>query len=78
VGQVRVKILCVRAAHKKEAFSFDTTEANTQDMGWVQKTWDFTAVAERTTLEFESLEFDDPVGGPAIDNVSVVGLEDDA
>ena len=74
-GQHRVKILCVRAADKKEAFSFDTTGKSANDMGWVTKRWDFTAIADETTIEFHTLETEDPFGGPVLDNVSVVERE---
>src|SRR5262245_61658516 len=67
-----VKILCVRAAGKKEAFSFDAAEKTVAEMGWVTKTWEFTAIGEETTLEFHTLESDDPSCGPALDNVSVL------
>jgi choice-of-anchor C domain-containing protein len=67
-----VKLLCVRAAGKKEAFAFDAAEKTVQDMGWVTKTWEFTAAEDETTLEFHTLETEDPNCGPALDNVSVV------
>jgi|SRR5262245_7917821 len=70
-----VKIVCVRAAGKKEAFSFDGTGKKVDEMGWATKTWEFTAVADETTLEFHTLETEDQSCGPALDNVSVVELK---
>jgi choice-of-anchor C domain-containing protein len=67
-----VKILCVRAAGKKEAFSFDATGKTVEAMGWVTKSWEFTAIEDETTLEFHTLEMDDVSCGPALDNVVVV------
>jgi choice-of-anchor C domain-containing protein len=75
-GDGAVKILCVRAAGKKEAFSADATGKTGDDMGWVRKTWEFTAVEDETTLEFHSLDIDDPNCGPALDDVSVVELRE--
>jgi choice-of-anchor C domain-containing protein len=67
-----VKNLCVRAAGKKEAFSFDTTGKTLDNMGWVTKTWEFEAVDEETTLEIYTLETEADKWGPALDNVRVV------
>ena len=67
-----VKMLCVRAAGKKEAFSFDGAGKAVDQMGWVTKVWEFTAVEDETTLEFHTLETDDASCGPALDNVAVV------
>jgi choice-of-anchor C domain-containing protein len=67
-----VKFLCVRAAGKKEAFSFDAAGKTVEEMGWVTKTWEFTAVDDETTLEIHTLETEDTSCGPALDNVSVV------
>jgi choice-of-anchor C domain-containing protein len=67
-----VKFLCVRAAGKKEAFSFDAAGKTVGEMGWVTKTWEFTAVDDETTLEIHTLETEDMSCGPALDNVSVV------
>jgi choice-of-anchor C domain-containing protein len=72
-----VKLLCVRAAGKKEAFSFDAAGKTVEEMGWVTKSWEFTAIADETTLEFHTLETEDPTCGPALDNVSVVEVKSD-
>jgi hypothetical protein len=44
-------------------------------MGWVTKTWEFTAIADHTTLEIHTLETEDPLAGPALDNVVVVAID---
>jgi choice-of-anchor C domain-containing protein len=75
-GDGAVKILCVRAAGKKEAFSADATGKTGDDMGWTKKSWEFTAVEDETTLEFYSLDMDNPNCGPALDDVSVVELKE--
>ena len=71
-----VKLLCVRAAGKKEAFSFDTTGKSADNMGWVTKTWEFEAVSEETAIEFHTLETEANNWGPAVDNVRVVAVRD--
>ena len=75
-GDGGVKILCVRAAGKKEAFSADATDKTGDDMGWTKKTWEFIATDENTTLEIYSLDYDDPNCGPALDDVSVVEVKE--
>ena len=75
-GDGGVKILCVRAADKKEAFSADATASVGRDIGWTKKTWEFSATGANTTLEFYSLDFDDPKCGPALDDVSVVEVKE--
>ena len=65
-------MLCVRAAGKKEAFSFDAAGKAVDQMGWVTKAWEFTAVEDETTIEFHTLETEDASCGPALDNVAVV------
>jgi choice-of-anchor C domain-containing protein len=77
-GDGAVKILCVRAAGKKEAFSADATDRHGEDIGWTRKEWTFTAVDDTTTLEIYSLDQDDGNCGPAIDNVSVTEVKDKA
>jgi hypothetical protein len=62
----------VSAGGNSADFSFDITGKSTTNMGWLSKSWDFTANSTTTTLEFISLtnSFD----GPALDNVSVIAL----
>jgi len=71
-----IRQLGVSAAGQSEVFSFDTTGFSDDNMGWVNKTWVFTATASTTTLEFYSLsiEPENAAFGPALDNVSVISL----
>jgi choice-of-anchor C domain-containing protein len=71
-GGVAEKKLGVKAAGKEEFFTFDTTGKSQEAMGWVTKTWEFTAEGAETTLELYDAMTDDPFAGPALDNVSVV------
>ena len=73
-GKFPVNSLCVRAGNKKEVFSFDTTGKTAADMGWVTKKWEFTAIDDETTLEFHTLDDEDPNCGPMLDNVRVVAV----
>ena len=67
-----IKDMRVSAGGSSADFSFDTTGKSNSNMGWLSKSWDFTANSTTTTLEFISLtnSFD----GPALDNVSVIAL----
>ena len=69
-----MKKLGVRAGDKSAEFEFNTTGKTNKDMGWVTRTWEFTAVAEQTPLEFYSLS--GQLCGPTLDNVSVVEIRD--
>ena len=64
-----VRRLRATAAGQVQDFSADVSQAWHWDMGWVARTWDFTANAASTTLELYSLETG--MFGPAIDDVSV-------
>ncbi len=66
------KKLQVSAGGKTMEFTFAATGKTRTDMGWVSKTWEFTAEAEETTLEFLSLTEGD--SGPALDDVVVVAI----
>lgn len=70
-GPGGVKRVAVRAADRSAAFSFDTTGKTGVDMGWIPVTWEFVAIADKTTLEFHTLETVAPFHGPGLDNVSV-------
>jgi choice-of-anchor C domain-containing protein len=70
-----VKKVAVRAAGKKGEFRCDGSKATYENMGWKTHTWQFKAVADKTTLEIHTLETTDPERGPALDNVSVVAVE---
>jgi choice-of-anchor C domain-containing protein len=64
------KKLQVSAGGKTTEFTFDATDKTRADMRWESKTWEFTAEADETTLEFLSLT--EGHAGPALDNVVVV------
>ena len=65
----------VRAAGKKTSFTVGGTSGTADNPGWTTKTWDFTAIADHTTLEIHTLETALPETGPLLDNVSVVAIE---
>jgi choice-of-anchor C domain-containing protein len=68
------KKLQVSAGGKTTEFTFDVTGKTPTDMGWVRKTWEFTAEADETTLEFLSLT--EGNSGPALDDVVVVAIRE--
>ncbi len=71
-----VKPMGVSAADQSTKFTFDITGKNFRSMGWLPKSWTFTAREVTTTLEFRSLTVAPLTGfGPAIDNVSVTALD---
>ena len=62
----------VSAAGQSVELEFDATGRSGRDMGWVERTWEFTADADSTTLEFTSLTQSPQTGyGAAIDRVTV-------
>jgi choice-of-anchor C domain-containing protein len=67
------KKLKVSAAGQSAAFVFDITGKGTRDMGWVRKSWTFTANSHRTTLEFSALS--KGIFGTAIDDVVVTAID---
>ncbi len=70
-----LKEMRVAAAGQSADFSFDITGKSFSDMGWLRKSWQFTAVDTETTLEFFSLsEGKGRAYGAALDNVSVVAI----
>lgn len=72
-----LKPMRVSAAGQTMNFSFDVTGKTVRQMGWLRKSWTFTAKADSTTLEFQSLTVSPLTGfGPAIDNVSVTAVEE--
>lgn len=75
-GSVPKKKMGVKAAGKEAEFEFDTTGKSKEDMGWVKKTWEFTATASETTLEFYTLMTEDESCGPTLDEVSVVAVKE--
>jgi choice-of-anchor C domain-containing protein len=67
-----IQYMEVNAAGQSQVFTLlSGTDPN--NLGWKGQTWDFTATAPQTTLEFRSLQPDYPYGGPALDNVVVTG-----
>ncbi|WP_375329225.1 choice-of-anchor C family protein [Microcystis sp. BLCC-F210] len=67
-----IKQMRISAAGSSANFSFDITGKSTTNMGWLSKSWDFTANSTTTTLEFISLT--NSFAGPALDNVSVIAV----
>ena len=63
-----VKTLLVSAGSASQMFTFDTTGALLQNMGWTAKSWTFVANTATTTLAFTTPDYN---YGPALDNVSV-------
>lgn len=63
--------LGVNAAGQNSSFKAEAAGKTEKEMGWVTKSWDFTATGDETEIEFYSLETDEPFAGPALDNVSV-------
>jgi choice-of-anchor C domain-containing protein len=74
LGDPPEKKLQVSAAGKSAEFSFDNTGKTRTDMGWVRKSWEFTAEADQTTLEFSCLT--NSIFGVAIDDVIVVAVKE--
>jgi len=73
-----VKKMRVSAAGQSHDFRFDTSPKNHSNatMHWVRRTWEFSARAARTTIEFYSLDKEDGRCGPALDNVSVEAIKE--
>jgi choice-of-anchor C domain-containing protein len=73
-GGPRERKLAVNAAGKSAEFAFDMTGKTRTEMGWLRKSWEFTADADHTTLEFVGLTEGD--NGPALDDVVVVPVKE--
>jgi choice-of-anchor C domain-containing protein len=67
-----IKDMRVSAGGSSADFSFNTTGKSNSNMGWLSKSWDFTANSTTTTLEFIGLG--NSALGAALDNVSVIAL----
>ena len=67
-----IKDMRVSAGGSSADFSFNTTGKSNSNMGWLSKSWDFTANSTTTTLEFIGLGNSD--AGAALDNVSVIAV----
>jgi len=65
-----MKHMRVQAAGASQDYEFDASHAWPWGMGWLEKTFVFTAGTTSTTLEFYSLDPGDT--GPVIDNVTLV------
>ncbi len=74
-SKASVNTVCVRAAGKKEVFSFDNEGKTHKEMGWVKKSWEFVATEAETTLEIHTLDDEDDLAGPALDDVRVVAVK---
>src|SRR5262249_29296441 len=70
------KVLGVEIGGAQNTFQFDTTGNDFANMGWQERSWEFTATDEKTTLEFFSLSPEDPYRGPDLDDVK--GVQRDA
>jgi choice-of-anchor C domain-containing protein len=71
-GGSAIKEMRVSAGGSSADFSFDITGKSNSNMGWLSKSWDFTANSTTTTLEFIGLG--NSALGAALDNVSVIAL----
>ncbi|NCR42227.1 MAG: choice-of-anchor C family protein [Microcystis aeruginosa W13-11] len=71
-GNPTIKEMRVSAGGNSADFSFDITGKSNSNMGWLSKSWDFTANSTTTTLEFIGLGNSD--AGAALDNVSVIAV----
>lgn len=69
VKQLRVSV--DNSANTNQTYEFDTTGKSLSNMGWVEKTFTFTASGSSTTLTFTSLV--NSAYGPALDNVRLDG-----
>jgi len=66
-----LKHVRVSAAGQTQDYEFNAEHAWPWDLGWLEKTFSFTASAGTTTLQFTSLDAGDT--GPALDSVVVTG-----
>jgi RNA polymerase sigma factor (sigma-70 family) len=73
-GGPKNRQLQISAAGKSAKFVFDMTGKNRVDMGWVRKSWEFTAESTKTTLEFSCLT--EGIFGVALDDVVVVAVNE--
>lgn len=69
-----IKKMGVSAASTTVVFTTDAQSKWWDQLHWTTETFDFTATANVTTLEFYTLDHSDPVAGPLIDNVRVIEL----
>ena len=71
-----MKPMQVSAAGQTATFTFNTAGKGVRNMGWLRKSWVFTADDATATLEFRSLTESPLTGyGPVIDNVAVMTID---
>lgn len=63
--------IIVEAAGQKETFTTDGAGTTPATIGWTRKTWEFTAAADKTTIEFRTEGTGDDCCGPTLDDVVV-------
>lgn len=68
-GASAIKSLNVYSAGDSVNFTFDVTGHSRYSPGWIEASWNFTAINPETTVIFESLSVSS--AGPLIDNVVV-------
>jgi choice-of-anchor C domain-containing protein len=73
-GPPAKKEVQISAAGKSAVFAFDTTGKTRIDPGWERKSWEFTAEADKTALQFAGLT--KTVDGALIDDVIVVAVKE--
>jgi hypothetical protein len=66
-----LKTIQASAGDMTATFTFDPTGQTSDDMGWEEKSFEFTATDTTTTLTFVSLT--SGCSGPTLDKVEVVG-----
>ncbi len=66
-----IKILQVKAGNILKTYYFDTRGKNSNNMGWVKKSFKFTATSNITNISFIAPDNNDRTCGPVIDNVTI-------
>jgi hypothetical protein len=74
LGPPAKKEIQISAAGQKAVFAFDSKGKTRADPGWLRKSWELTAEADRTTLEFAGRTR--TVDGALIDDVVVVAVNE--
>jgi choice-of-anchor C domain-containing protein len=81
-GDPSIKHMRVEAAGDSIDYSFDAAGHDYTNMGWVTRSWQFTAISTSTAIEFYTLDAAisgySGYCGPALDNVSVVFIPEPA
>ena len=77
MGTPIIKKMRVRAADQLQDFEFDITGKNSQEMGWQEKVWQFTATSKETIIEFSAIEASPATNyGPAIDHIRLYPVKE--